>query len=584
MAYLEHGMWEVLDVLERVHRGESRRAIGRVTGRSRNTIGRYIRLAVRLGWGPGGSIAPDEELAAGVAIRLKPGPRDASPGETEQRLLKHKEQIRTWLEPDDGYKRGLRLTKVQRLLERHGVEVAYGSLYRFAVKHLEFGKNKTTVRVADVEPGELAEVDFGKLGLIPDPDTGRRRVVYALVVTLVFSRHQYVHLTHKQKVADLIEGLEDAWEFFGGVPDRAIIDNLKAAVVKPDRYDPAFQRTFEEYARHRGFVIDAAMPRHAKGKPHVERQVPYVRDSFFRGETFTCLQDAQQAALRWCTRVAGLRIHGTTRKRPLEQFETLEKPRLKPLEKERFDTPDWAELLIHPDFHVRYHYALYSVPHKHRGPTKAERTVTVRADSKLVRIYKNSRLIKTHPRKAPGTRSTDRDDYPPEKADYAMRDVDGLIARAKRRGSSLGEFTARLLSGTFPWANLRQTQKLLRLADKYGDARVDAACRRALDYDLINVRRVQNILERSLEKDRPQNEPPATKSGGQQTLSFLRNAQSFVHPQKNKETPNGDPSLAQNGSQAAQTLGHPAHPARPDRLRQENQAGLPGHTGTDPAR
>ena len=104
-----------------------------------------------------------------MAIRLKPGPRDASPGETEQKLLEHKEQIRIWLEPDNGYKRGLRLTKVQRLLERHGVVVAYGSLYRFAVKHLEFGKHKTTVRVADLEPGELAEVDFGKLGLLPHP-------------------------------------------------------------------------------------------------------------------------------------------------------------------------------------------------------------------------------------------------------------------------------------------------------------------------------------------------------------------------------------------------------------------------------
>jgi len=584
MAYREHGMWEVLEVLRRIHRGESRRAVERATGRSRNAIRRCLRLAAKLEWRPGGPNEPDEELAAGVAIRLKPGPRDASPGETEQKLLEHKEQIRIWLEPDNGYKRGLRLTKVQRLLERHGVVVAYGSLYRFAVKHLEFGKHKTTVRVADVEPGELAEVDFGKLGLLPDPATGRRRVVYALVVTMVFSRHQYVHLTHRQKVADLIEGLEDAWEYFGGVPARVVLDNLKAAVVKPDRYDPAFQRTFEEYARHRGFVIDAAMPRHAKGKPHVERQVPYVRDSFFRGETFTCIQDAQQAALRWCSRVAGLRIHGTTRKRPLEQFEALEKPRLKPIEKERFDTPDWAELLIHPDFHVRYQYVLYSVPYKQRGPTKAERTVTVRADSKLVRIYKKGQLIKTHQRKPPGARSTDRDDYPPEKADYAMRDVDGLIARARQRGRSLGEFTTRLLSGTFPWANLRQTQKLLRLADKYGDDRVDAACRRALDYDLINVRRVQNIIERAMEKASPQSEPPAPDAGGQQTLSFLRNAQSFVHSQQNKETQHGDPSFSQDRAQTTQAIGHPAHTARPDRLRQENQDGLPGHAGTDPAR
>jgi transposase len=534
MAYREHGMWEVLEVLRRVHRGEGRRAVSRATGRSRNAIRRYLRIAGKLGWGPGGADDPDEDLAAAVTVRLKPGPKDASPGETEKKLLEHKEQIRIWLEPDDGYKRGLRLTKIQRLLVRQGVEVAYGSLYRFAVRHLEFGKHKTTVRVADCGPGELAEVDFGRLGLIPDPSTGKRKLVHALVVTLVFSRHQYVHLTHRQQVPDLIEGLENAWEYFGGVPARVVLDNLKAAVIKPDRYDPTFQRTFEEYAHHRGFVIDAAVPRHPKGKPHVERQVPYVRDDLFRGESFTGIEHAQQVAQHWCTEVAGRRIHGTTRLRPIEQFETLEKPRLKPLDKERFDTPDWAELLIHPDFHVRYQYALYSVPHKHRGATKAERTVTVRADSKLVRIYKRGQLIKTHPRRPAGTRSTDRDDYPADKAAYAMRDVEGLISWAKRRGNNLGEFTQRLLSGTFPWAKLRQTQKLLRLADRYGDDRVDAACRRALDYDLINVRRVQNIIEKSLEQERPETEPPPENSA-QQALNFLRDAQSFTHPQQSEE-------------------------------------------------
>jgi len=528
MAYREHGMWEVLEVLRRIHRGESHRTVERATGRSRSTIGRYLRMAAKLGWERTGSEEPDEELAACVAVRLKPGPRGGSPGETEHKLLEHKEQIRAWLKPADGYKRGLRLTKVQILLERRGVEVAYGSLYRFAVKHLEFGKVRTTVRVAGVEPGELAEVDFGRLGLIRDPVTGKRRVVHALMVTLVFSRHQYVHLTHKQKLPDLIGGLEDAWEFFGGVPERVVLDNLKAAVLKADRYEPAFQRTFAEYADHRDFVIDAAVARHATGKPHVERQVPYVRDNFFRGEDFIDIDEAQRAAIRWCLKRAGHRIHGTTRKRPIEQFEAIEKPKLKPLGKERFDTPDWAEVLIHPDFHVRYQYALYSVPHRHRGPTKAERTVTVRADSKLVRIYKRGQLIKTHPRRPAGTRSTDAADYPAEKATYAMRDVDGLIVRAKRRGHNLGEFTQRLLAGTFPWANLRQAQKLMRLADKYGDERADAACKRALDYDVINVRRVQAILERNLEKaPGPAQEQPVKTT--QQDLNFLRDPSSFNH-------------------------------------------------------
>ena len=177
----------------------------------------------------------------------------------------------------------------------------------------------------------MAEVDFGRLGLIRDGLLDRRRVLWALVVTLVFSRHQYVHLTHSQKLDDLIGGLEDAWEFFGGVASRLILDNLRAAITKADRYDPIFNRTFEEYGRHRGFVIDPAPPVMPTGKPHVERQVPYVRESFFRGETWLDRDHVQREATRWCLEVAGERVHGTTRKRPLAVFEAVERPALQPL-------------------------------------------------------------------------------------------------------------------------------------------------------------------------------------------------------------------------------------------------------------
>jgi hypothetical protein len=154
--------------------------------------------------------------------------------------------------------------------------------------------------------------------------------------------------------------------------------------------------------------------------------------------------------------------------------------------------------------------------------------VTVRADSKLVRIYKRGQLIKTHPRKPVGSRSTDANDYPSEKATYAMRDIDGLITRAKRRGHNLGEFARQLLAGTLPWANLRQAQKMMRLADKYGNERADAACRRALDYDVINVRRVQTILESSLERASGPAQEQRSKAT-QQDLSFLRDSNSFTH-------------------------------------------------------
>lgn len=529
MAYREHGMWEVLDVLRRIHRGESLRSVARVTGRSRNTVRHYLKIAEELGW-VADTHEPNELLAADVASRLVPGPQSPSHRESERRLMPHLAELKAWLSPEDPNKRSLKLTKVHQFLTRQGVEVHYSSLHRFAVKHLNFGRaNKTTVRMAAVSPGELAEVDFGRLGLLYDPEKERNRVVHALVVTLVHSRHQYVHLTHSQKLADLICGLEDAWEFFGGVTRRVVIDNLKAAVTKADRYDPTFSRTFDEYAQFRDFIIDAAVAAHPTGKPHVERQVPYVRNNFFAGENFLHLADAQAHARKWCLTTAGLRTHGTTRKQPYLEFEKHEQPALTSLAKERFDTPQWGTPTVHPDFHIRFRQALYSVPYEYRG-----KKTDVRGDTKLVRIYIDGKLVKTHPRKEEGQRSTDHDDYPKEKSAYAMRDASYQIAAARRHGTYVGRFAEHLLSGDFPWSKLRQSQKLLRLCEKYGDKRLDNACKRAIAFELINVKRLERILLIGLHAETDQRDAQHTKEGARViqlplSLRFLREDKSFNH-------------------------------------------------------
>src|SRR5437899_3173646 len=131
MAYRELGMWEILDVLRRVHRGETRAAIRRATGRSRTTVRRYLREAGKLGWEPTGT-EPDEALAMAVARWLRPGPDAESLGSVEAQLAPHQVQLRAWLRPADG-SRGLRLTKVHDLLARQGVGVPYRSLPRYVV-------------------------------------------------------------------------------------------------------------------------------------------------------------------------------------------------------------------------------------------------------------------------------------------------------------------------------------------------------------------------------------------------------------------------------------------------------------------
>ncbi len=555
MAFREVDMWEVLQILRRLGRGESRSAIKRATGADRKTIRNYESIALELGWNAESDREPTEELAGAVFVRVRPGP-GVSQTPTERLLAPLRSQLKQWLTDEPGSP-SLLLTKVHQLITRQGVDVGYSSLRRYAAKHCGYhDRRRVTVRMAGCQPGEVAEIDFGQLGRIFDPITGRNRVLHALIVTLVYSRHQYVHVTHSQKLPSVIEGLENAWRYFGGVPRRVIVDNMKTAVVKADRYLPDFNRIFEEYAAHCGFVIDAAVPRHPQGKPHVERNVQYVRGNFFQGEQWGDREQVQEAAIRWCTETAGLRTHGTTGKKPLVVFRETEQPAMLPVPAERFDTPVWAEHKVHPDHHISFQKSAYSVPTRYIG-----QQVTVRGDSRLVRIYHNGQVIKTHQRQKPGHRSTDYADYPAELTPYTLRDPKRLIQTAGGHGPHVGRFMSGLLSGDFPWAKIRQGQALLRLAKKYGALRCDQACRRALAFGLDNVKRVEKIIVQDLAC-----EPLPADSGPaqivQMPLRFERDAGSFAHHLNQEgELHGGNQSIAGDGSEKVASVGHVADPA-----------------------
>jgi hypothetical protein len=221
-----------------------------------------------------------------------------------------------------------------------------------------------------------------------------------------------------------------------------------------------------------------------------------VRENFFKGEEFIDCEHAQRAAVKWCMEVAGMRIHGTTRKRPRIVFEEKEKELLLPLREERFDVPKWGSGKVHPDHHIRFSNALYSLPTRYIGEK-----VEIRSDSKLKRIYHQGAVIKTHPVMSEGKRSTDYEDYPKHKTPYAMRNCDCYIEKAKDVGVNCGSFMEQLLSGEFPWSKLRQAQKLKRLSEKYGTARIEQACSRALSFSLIDVFRLERIIKQALGKE-----------------------------------------------------------------------------------
>ena len=364
-----------------------------------------------------------------------------------------------------------------------------------------------TVRVADGEPGDELQVDFGRMGHL-EVD-GRRRVVWALIFTASFSRHCFVWLSHRQTIDDVIDGFEAAWAFFGGVFGTVIPDNLKAIVIDADPLAPRLNEAFVEYAQTRGFHVDPARVRRPLDKPHVERVVQFVRNSMWAGETFADLADAQRHAEAWCRVRAGQRVHGTTQCPPVELFEVEEQPRLLPAPTARYDLPIYTTAKVHRDHHIEVAKALYSVP----GDLIGTR-VDVRADRQLVRIYSHGQLVKTHPRQQPGRRSTNPSDLPDGTAVYALRDIDHLRRLAAGHGPAVGDYATALLDIPLPWTKMRQVYALLGLVKKWGPERVNAACARALEVDAVNVALIGRMLERGTENTTIQPALPGTVVAG----------------------------------------------------------------------
>ena len=237
MAYKEVLRVEIQEVVRRWQAGASQRQIAEGTGLSRATVRKYLSAAVEEGIAPDGPAASEEQLSRLAGIS-RAGPRQVETP-VEDSLAPWADQIYQWLTGDR-----LKVTRIQELLAARGCTVSYTSLRRFIRKRNWGRRSARTMRMADTGPGEVAEVDFGRLGMITDPATGKRRVVWALIIVLSYSRHCFVWPTHTQKLEEVIAGLEAAWAFFGGVPKYLVIDNFPAAVAGPDTLHPRLTRGF----------------------------------------------------------------------------------------------------------------------------------------------------------------------------------------------------------------------------------------------------------------------------------------------------------------------------------------------------
>ena len=361
MPYREITMLETKELLRLWLDGMAIKTIAGYLGLDPKTVRRYIRVGQEQGLAPeqGPAALTDEAvIAVMAAFRNVPGrPR----GESWDLCRTHRVFI------EEHLARRVRLTKIRKLLNRQGVFIPYGTLYRFAVVELEFGHARVTVPVADCGPGEEVQLDTGWMILLEPDLFGKRRRFRAWIFTAVLSRHRFVYPCFSESTATAIEACEAAWEFFGGVFKVLIPDNTKAIVDRADPLHPRLNQGFLEYAQSRGFHIDPARVRTPTDKGRVERAVPTVRDDCFGGEKLQTIEQTRDHARHWCLTEYGMRRHSRTHRLPREQFETEERPALLPAPITPYDVPIWAEPLVARDHYAQVAKALYTLPTEYIG-------------------------------------------------------------------------------------------------------------------------------------------------------------------------------------------------------------------------
>ncbi|MGB3675737.1 MAG: IS21 family transposase [Candidatus Nanopelagicales bacterium] len=383
-------------------------------------------------------------------------------------------------------------TIAQRLRDDHRVDVSESTVRRYVAATFaeQSVEDKVTVPRGAVEPGSEAQVDYGKLGMWLDPTSGRRAAVWVFAMILSCSRKLFVQPVFKLDQASWNASHVAAFEFFGGVPDRLVCDNLKTGVDRPDLYDPQINRAYAELAAFYGTLVDPARARKPKDKPRVERPMPYIRDSFWSGREFTSLQQMQSEALHWATEVYGLHRHrGLDGATPASVFDAIEKEALSALPARPFESVVYTVGVVAPDCHVKSGKALYSVPWRLMG-----QKVSVRTAGDVVQIFdtSNDTVAATHVRHLAG-RSTNLEHYPPHKVAHTLRSVSWCRTHAEQIGPGAVAIIAEL-SQVNAIHRLRAIQAIIRLRDTYDDTRLDAACARALEVGDPRYRTVKGIL------------------------------------------------------------------------------------------
>jgi transposase len=358
--------------------------------------------------------------------------------------------------------------------------------------------------------GEKMFVDYaGQTVPVVDPETGEIRQAHIFVAVLAASNYSYVEAQWAEDLPNWIDGHVRALDFFGGVPEIIVPDNLKAGVKHPSRYEPDINPTYLHMAEHYGTVIIPARVRAPKDKAKAEVGVQVVERwilARLRNRRFFALADLNRAIHKLLYELNDRTMEHLGKSRR-EFFEELDRPALKPLPAERYEFAIWKKAKVHIDYHVEFEKHYYSAPHKLIG-----QDVFIRATERTVEIFHKHRRIASHPRsRARGRHTTQLEHMPANHRQYAEWSPERFLKWAEAIGPQTHAVVQSALAARrHPQQAHRTCLGILKLAKRFTRERLEAACGRALASGIHSYKGIKNILDTGL--DRVPLEEPASES------------------------------------------------------------------------
>lgn len=487
MAAQRLSMRKILEILRLKHEvGLSNRSIAKSCSVARSTVGDYLRRTAAMGlvWP-----LPAEMDEAALERLLFPPP--LPPG--FQRPLPEFNAIHTELK-----RKGVTLALLweeYKSVHPEGYQYSqYCELYRRWRGKLNLWMRQTHLA------GEKLFVDYaGQSVEVVNPRTGEVSEAQIFVAVLGASNYTFAEATWSQSLPDWISSHIRAFEFFGGVPELVVPDNLKSAVSKACRYEPDINPTYQEMAAHYGTAVLPARVRKPRDKAKAEAGVLLVERwilARLRKITFFSLDQLNQAIaglLRQLNNRPFKKMSGSRR----GLFESLDRPALKPLPLFAYQYADWKKAKVNLDYHVEFERHYYSVPHQLVG-----KTLDLRVTARVVECLHKGKRVASHARSfSKGWHTTVAGHMPRSHRQHLEWTPQRLLNWAAKTGPACQELARVIMEQrAHPQQGFRSILGIMRLTKTYGDERLEAACQRALDINSPNLKSIKSILKNGKDK------------------------------------------------------------------------------------